>query len=127
MLVSPALAALKEIQLDYSGVSGTETGSDLPLAQHFRNEVKRYSGNSAEYDSWAKVMSAQNERGALVELLKIKALDLTLQEKQYRQYEKMEGQLASLIALQVTASGAEEQTAQAASNAAKQNVKNSVK
>lgn len=126
-LVSPALAALKEIQLDYSGVSGTETGSDLPLAQHFRNEVKRYSGNSAEYDSWAKVMSAQNERGALVELLKIKALDLTLQEKQYRQYEKMEGQLASLIALQVTASGAEEQTAQAASNAAKQNVKNSVK
>jgi len=126
-LVSPALAALKKIQLDYSGVSGTETGSDLPLAQHFRNEVKRYSGNSPEYDSWAKVMSAQNERGALVELLKIKALDLTLQEKQYRQYEQMESQLASLVAQQVTASGAEEQTAQAASNAAKQNVKNSVK
>ena len=94
---------------------------------HFRNEVKRYSGNTAEYDSWARVMAAQNERGALVELLKIKALDLAIQEKQYRQYESMEAQLASLVSLEVTAGGAQARTSQAASDAAKQNVKQSVK
>lgn len=126
-LVSPALSSLKAIQLDYSGVEGKETGSDLPLAVHFRNEVKRYSGNTAEYDSWARVMAAQNERGALVELLKIKALDLAIQEKQYRQYESMEAQLASLVSLEVTAGGAQARTSQAASDAAKQNVKQSVK
>lgn len=125
-LVSPALATLKAIQLDYSGVSGTETGTDLPLAEHFRKEVQRYSGNSPEYDSWSRVMSAQNERGVMVEMLKVKALDLAIQEKQYRQYENMEAQLASLVSMEVTASGAANQTAGAAENAAKQNVMNSV-
>ncbi|MEX5624826.1 hypothetical protein ABFV62_32390, partial [Pseudomonas syringae] len=71
----------------------------------FRNEVKRYSGNTAEYDSWARVMAAQNERGALVELLKIKALDLAIQEKQYRQYGNMEAQLASLVSMNVSTAG----------------------
>jgi hypothetical protein len=126
-LISPAIASLKEIQLDYSGVTGTETGKDIPLAVHFRNEVKRYAGNSAEYDAWARVMSAQNERGALVELLKVKALDLAIQEKQYRQYERMEAQLAALVALEVQSSGSQNQTAVAAERAAKQNVTNAIK
>jgi len=126
-LVSPALASLKQIQLDYSGVEGTETGSDLPLAEHFRKEVQRYSGNTPEYESWAKVMSAQNERGAMVEILKIKALDLALQEKQYRQYESMEAQLASLVSMEVAGSGAAERTTTAGEDAATQNVTNSVK
>lgn len=126
-LISPAIAALKEIQLDYSGVTGSETGKDIPLAVHFRNEVKRYSGNSAEYDAWARVMAGQNERGALVELLKVKALDLAILEKQYRQYERMEAQLASLVALEVQASGSSSQTGSAADRAAKQNVTNAIK
>lgn len=126
-LVSPALASLKQIQLDYSGVEGAETGSDLPLAEHFRKEVQRYSGNTPEYESWAKVMSAQNERGAMVEILKIKALDLALQEKQYRQYESMEAQLASLVSMEVAGSGAAEKTTTAGESAATQNVTNSVK
>lgn len=126
-LISPAIASLKEIQLDYSGVTGTETGKDIPLAVHFRNEVKRYAGNSAEYDAWARVMSAQNERGALVELLKVKALDLSIQEKQYRQYERIEAQLAALVALEVQSSGSQNQTAVAAERAAKQNVTNAIK
>ena len=126
-LVSPALATLKTIQLDYSGVQGAETGSDLPLAVHFRKEVKRYSGNTADYDAWSRVMSAQNERGAMVELLKIKALDLAIQEKQYRQYESMEAQLASLVSLEVGTSGAQAATSGAANDAARQNVQDSVK
>ncbi|MNH37109.1 hypothetical protein D3C79_979700 [compost metagenome] len=107
-------------------MEGKETGTDLPLAVHFRTEVKRYSGNTPQYDSWARVMSAQNERGALIEILKIKALDLAIQEKQYRQYESMEAQLASLVSMSVTAAGAQTQTSQAAANAAKQNVQQSV-
>jgi hypothetical protein len=126
-LISPAITSLKEIQLDYSGVTGTETGQDIPLAVHFRNEVKRYAGNSAEYDEWSRVMAAQNERGALIELLKIKALDLAIQEKQYRQYERMEAQLAALVALEVQSSGVQNQTAVAAERAAKQNVTNAIK
>ncbi|KPY55647.1 hypothetical protein [Pseudomonas amygdali] len=126
-LVSPALAGLKQIQLDTSGVEGTETGSDLPLSEHFRKEVQRYSGNTPEYESWAKVMSAQNERGAMVEILKIKALDLALQEKQYRQYESMEAQLASLVSMEVAGSGAAEKATSAGESAATQNVTNSVK
>ena len=126
-LISPAINSLKEIQIDHSGVSGTETGTDLPLAVHFSNEVKRYSGNSDEYVAWARVMSAQNERGALVELLKVKALDLAIQEKQYRQYERMEAQLAALVALEVQTSGAQGQTTSAAQRASKQNVKNEIK
>ena len=124
-LISPALSSLKAIQLDYSGVEGKETGTDLPLAVHFRNEVKRYSGNTAEYDSWARVMAAQNERGALVELLKIKALDLAIQEKQYRQYESMEAQLASLVSMNVSTAGG--QTSKASTDAARQNMQQSVK
>lgn len=126
-LVSPALSSLKAIQLDYSGVEGKETGTDLPLAVHFRNEVKRYSGNTAEYDNWARVMAAQNERGALVELLKIKALDLAIQEKQYRQYENMEAQLASLVSMNVSTAGGQTLTSKAATDAARQNMQQSVK
>lgn len=126
-LVSPALASLKEIQLDYSGVDSPHGGKDIPLAVHFQNEVKRYAGNSPEYDSWSKVMSGQNERGAMVELLKVKSLDLAIQEKQYRQYERMEAQLAALVAMEVNSSGAVNQTAYAAERAAKQSVNNAIK
>lgn len=123
-LTSPALASIKEVQLDYSGVEGGDTGTDLPLATYFNDEVKRYSGNSPEYLAWSKVMTAQTERGAMIEMLKIKALDLAIQEKQYRQYERMEAQLASLVAIQVQASDI---ASNAAALAAKQQVMKDVK
>ena len=66
-----------------------------------KNEVNRYAGNSTEYEAWSRTMTSQNDRGALVELLKIKALELAIQAREYRQYEMMEAQLASLTALQV--------------------------
>jgi len=125
-LISPAITTLKEIQLEYSGVSGTETDMDIPLAVHFQNEIKRYAGNSTEYDAWSRVMTAQNERGVLIELLKIKALDLALQEKQYRQYERMEAQLAALVALEVQSTGLQNQTDGAAQQATKQQVINAI-
>lgn len=97
-IVSPALVALESIKLDYSGISTAEGGSDLPLATYYDNEVKRYGGNSPESVKWASVLTAQNERGLLVELLKIKALDLSMQGQTYRSDERMEAMLASLVA-----------------------------
>lgn len=96
---SSALASLKQIQLESTGSAHDDHGTDeLPVSMQYSNEVKRYAGNTPEYTSWSRVMSAQNDRGVLVELLKIKALDLSLQERQYRQWERMEAQLASVVA-----------------------------
>lgn len=125
-LVSPAIASLKDIQLDYSGVDGSETGTDIPLAVHFQNEVRRYVGNSDESRQWSQVMAAQNERGALVELLKIKALDLAILERQNRSYERMEANLAALVALEVQKSEIGVKSVEAQKRATRQNLKNAV-
>lgn len=96
---SSALASLKQIQLETtSGQDGEHGHGDLPLSKQYETEIKRYAGNTPEYQTWARVMAAQNDRGAMVELLKIKALDLSLQERQYRQWERMEALLASAVA-----------------------------
>lgn len=105
-ITSPALAALESIKLDYSGISTAEGGSDLPLATYYDNEVKRYGGNSPESTQWASVLSAQNEHGMLIELLKIKALDLSLQGRTYEQDEHVEAMLAALVANAVQHSAA---------------------
>ena len=110
---SSALASLKQIQLETTtGGEGEHGTGELPLSFQYATEVKRYAGNSDEYQSWARVMAAQNDRGVLVEMLKIKALDLSLQERQYRQWERMEAQLASVVAARLKTG------AQAAANVA---------
>jgi len=96
---SSALASLKQIQIETTGgETGDHSDGDLPLSQQYANEVKRYAGNTDEYRDWSRVLAGQNERGLMVELLKVKALDLSIQERQYRQWERMEAQLASLAA-----------------------------
>jgi hypothetical protein len=100
-LMSPALASFKEIQLDYSGIQSAHNGADIPVAVRLNREVKRYFGNTAEYEAWNRTMAGQNTRGLLVESLKLKALDLVVLEKQYRQYERMEANLATLVAAEM--------------------------
>ncbi len=97
--ISPALASLKELQLEHSGVDAAHGGPNIPIALFYRNEIKRYAGDTEEHTEWARLLAAQNERGALVELLKINALDLSIMERQYRQYERMEAMLASVVAM----------------------------
>lgn len=104
-IISPAVASLKALQLEYSGVEGDETGKGVPLAQMFRQEVGRYAGGTQANEDWTRVMAAQNERGAMVELLKIKALDLAMQTRQLRQYERIEASLAALVAAEAKTSG----------------------
>jgi hypothetical protein len=100
-LASPAINSFKAAQLDYTGITTTHGGSDIPGAVRMEREVQRYLGNTPEYETWTKAMAAQNSRGLLVEMLKIKALDLKQQEGQYRQYERMEANLAVLVAGQM--------------------------
>ena len=105
-VLSPAVASLKALQLEYSGVEGGETGAGVPLAQMFRDEVARYAGGTQANEAWSRVMAAQNERGAMVEILKIKALDLAIQTRQLRQYERMEANLAALVAAEAQSNSA---------------------
>jgi hypothetical protein len=124
-LMSPALTSFKELQLEYSGIDSSHSGSDIPLATRMEREVKRYLGNTPEYESWTKTMSAQNSRGLLVEMLKVKALDLVLLERQYRQYERMEASLATIVAGEMRKLS--ERTDAAATQAARQDVKDKIK
>lgn len=128
-ILSPAVASLKALQLEYSGVEGDETGKGVPLAQMFREEVGRYAGGTQANESWTRIMAAQNERGAMVELLKIKALDLAMQTRQLRQYERIEASLAALVAAEAKSSGAvgaaqvQADQEQAAKDAARRGIK----
>jgi hypothetical protein len=124
-LISPAITSLKELQLEYTGVNATHGGSDIPMGVRMQREVKRYLGNSPEYENWAKVMSAQNQRGLLVEMLKVKALDLVIAERQYRQYERMEANLSTLVGGQLRKQS--DRAASAADQAARDQVKGQIK
>lgn len=123
-LISPALTSFKAAQLDNTGITTAHSGSDIPLAMRFDREVKRYLGNSAEYEQWTKIMVGQNERGLLVEMLKIKALDLALLEKQLRQYERIEANLAVLTAGELQSQQA--QSSSAAMRATNQSIKRQI-
>ena len=123
-LISPALTSFKAAQLDNTGITTAHSGSDIPLAMRFDREVKRYLGNSAEYEQWTKIMVGQNERGLLVEILKIKALDLALLEKQLRQYERIEANLAVLTAGELQSQQA--QSSSAAMKATNQSIKRQI-
>lgn len=108
---SSAIASLKQIQLETTGSSDTHGDGDLPLSRMYEKEVRRYSGNTDEFQAWSRVMAGQTERGALVELLKIRALDLSMQERQYRQFERMEAQLASAVAAKLKTQSSKAQSA----------------
>jgi hypothetical protein len=124
-LVSPALASLKEVQLEYTGIDAVHGGSDIPTAVRMEREVQRYLGNTPEYEAWAKTMAAQNAHGLMVELLKEKALDLVVLERQYRQYERMEANLATLVAAELRNSA--QRVAATADEAASQRAQGQIK
>lgn len=95
-LISPALATLANLQSNYSSID-----KNRPIMSQYKNQAQRYFGDSKENINWNKVLTAQTERGLLVEQLKIKALSLSLQAKQYKEYELMESQIAVLLAQEI--------------------------
>jgi hypothetical protein len=103
---SPAIAALKELQVRYSGVNSAEGGTDLPIITRYENEVGRYVGDNPENLLWAKVLAAQKTRGLLVELNKVRALQLAIHGEEYKAMERTEALLAGLVAAEWRSSGA---------------------
>lgn len=101
---SPALVSLEALAFDTTAQAGShasEHGDDaegLSLDKRFEREAARYMGAGPEALEWARVMAQQETRGVLVELLKTKALDLAIMERQYKQYERIEAVLAGLTA-----------------------------
>ncbi|MDR2208492.1 MAG: hypothetical protein LBE22_05915 [Azoarcus sp.] len=115
-IVSPAIVALKEVQLFNSGVEGAHSGTELPLSVLFQNEVDRYAGDSPEYDNWSKIMAAQAQRGVMLEVLKIEALRLAVAGKKLEALDRQEAMLAALVALEARR-GQEKATQQDAADA----------
>ena len=93
-LISPALYSLKNIQNEYLETKG----SGSSIASMFDKEASRYMGAGNDGSNWSKSLASQNQRGLLVELLKVKALDLAIQSRQYEQQERIEANLAVLVA-----------------------------
>lgn len=100
-LISPAITALANIQAQHGFINQGNHAYGQPVMAQYESQVKRYFGDSDEFTKWNQVLTAQTERGLLVEQLKMKALSLSIQAKQYREYEMMEAQLAALVAQEV--------------------------
>lgn len=100
-LISPALAALANVQAQHSYVSQGNHAYGKPVMTQYEEQVKRYFGDSEENTRWNQVLTAQTERGLLVEQLKMKALAVSIQAKQYKEYEVMEAQIAALTAQEI--------------------------
>ena len=101
-LISPAINALQNLSVNYSTADTGHTGaSKSSVMDQYKVQVNRYFGGTAENEKWTKTLTAQAERGLLVEHRKMKALALSLASQKYKQYELMESQLAALVALEV--------------------------
>ena len=85
----------------------------LSLHARLKKEASKYAGAGEEALKWARVMAQQKEHGLLIELLKAKAFDLALMERQYRQYERIESMLAALVARKSQAAATEASVAAA--------------
>jgi hypothetical protein len=91
--VSPAIYSFKKIQNDYV----EKKGAGSAVSTMFNNETERYMGVGNEGQNWSKNIATQNQRGLMLEMLKMKALDLAIQARQYEQQERIEANLAVLV------------------------------
>lgn len=96
-LISPALYSLKAIQAEFVPVAGHQGNTVSPI-KAIDDQVARYLGEGEEYKSWNKTLVSGSERGIMKELLQVKALDLYLTARQYKQNERQELLLAAILA-----------------------------
>lgn len=97
-IISPAINSLKAIQAEYTGLPTTESTSKVSPMRAIEDQVKRYLGSGEEYKSWNQTLVSGSESGIMKELLQVQALDLYLQARQYKQYEREELLLAGIVA-----------------------------
>lgn len=91
-MVSPAIYSLKSIQADNTMFNG-----EMSKTQLYEHMSKRYMGTGNDGMAWHKTLAVQNDRGLLMEMLKVKSLDLAIQYQEYQQQARMELLLANLL------------------------------
>lgn len=96
-IISPAINSLKSIQAEFTGLEAGDSKTQVSPARAVDEQVKRYLGSGDEYKSWNQTLVGGSESGIMKELLQVQALDLYLQARQYKQYEREELLLAGIV------------------------------
>ncbi|TKC90171.1 hypothetical protein FAZ69_08470 [Trinickia terrae] len=111
---SVAQASLKSIQSWTEARSSTGGATDnQSVLDALSSKVDTYAGG-ADYDNWAAAQTSQSERGLLVELAKMEALDLSMGYMEYQSEERREAAAAAKLALMAGQMPNSDATAQAA-------------
>jgi len=99
---SVAQAGLKSLQSwtesRSSGSQDAGTSGNQSVLDALRTKVETYSGGG-DYDAWAQSQATQSERGLMVELAKMMALDLGMEYSEYQLAEQEEAIVAARLAL----------------------------
>lgn len=91
-----------------------------------KSDVDRYLGGGQEYQDWSKVLTSQEEKGVLTEVLKVKSLRLFLQTQEYQQLQRMEAMLAANVAATTESSGMSSRVEQIRQKAVRNRAKGAV-
>ena len=99
-----SLKAVQAMNTSAAASSGSTADNDGHVAdQSFLDAVKtkvdQYAGG-ANYKQWEVSLTTQSERGLLVNLAKMSAFKLYMTAVEYDQYERMEANLAGLLAIE---------------------------
>lgn len=96
---SVAQASLKTIQsYTASRSSGGGAADSQSVLDALGSKVDTYAGG-ADYDNWAAAQASQSERGLMIELAKMEALDLSMGYMEYQSEERREASEAAKLAL----------------------------
>jgi hypothetical protein len=98
--------SLKSVQAMYvadaSASNGTNNNGGAPVqgfADALSAKVDQYTGGN-DYPRWEQSLTVQSERGLLVNLAKMAATKLYATSVEYDQFERMEANLAALLAME---------------------------
>lgn len=94
---SVSQASFKALQSWTESRGGNGEASDSVLGT-IAAKVGTYSGGD-NYAAWERAQATQSERGLMVELAKMRAFELYMRNLEYQQYERIEANLATMLAL----------------------------
>lgn len=103
-----------------------EADKNSSLMIQVKADVDRYLGGGEEYKNWSKVLTSQEEKGVLTEVLKVKALRLFLQTQEYQQLQRMEAMLAANVAATTESSGMSSRVEEIRQKAVRNRVKGNI-
>lgn len=94
---SVSQASFKTIQ-SWTESRGTPSSPQPSVLDAIAQKVAVYSGGD-NYDAWEQGLASQGERGLLVEYAKMAATELYLLHTEYQQMERIEANVAALLAM----------------------------